>query len=161
MKLLLAYLIIIATFISCSSSEQSAEMKYRRFTAINQGCADNTAAWVASLTVLLVHPEEFLGQCVIVYGYFPHGITTDLFLTKEHAQIRDYSSSIRLADQTKNGELVNSTCTEHYVSVIGKLDKTKEESILIIHDINIIRKYHGENLSEFDTCYDSKKVDLL
>ena len=160
MRILLTFIVTLLAF-SCSSPGQQKELKYRRFTAINQGCSDNSAAWIASMTVLLVNPDEFIGQCIKVYGYFESGLNLHLFLTKEHAHISDYASSIRLADQTKNGELITSSCNEHYVSVIGKLDKTRQEKELVIRDINIIRKYHGDNLSEFDTCYDSKDVELL
>jgi hypothetical protein len=144
---------------ACSVVEQSSELKHRKFVGINRGCADNSAAWVTSMTILQVSPEEFVGHCVEVHGYFDSGINIQLFLTKDHALILDYASSIMLMDNTKHGELFNSSCTGHYVSVIGKV-ATFEQRI-VVRDIHLVEKFSGEERFRSNVCFDSSNIELL
>jgi len=61
------------------------------------------------------------GTQVSVAGYMEGPF---LFLTKDHAQILDYASSIRIQDLSYNAEIYSSACSQgRYVLVIGNLYK--------------------------------------
>lgn len=93
---------------------------------------------------LLLNSELPIGASVSVVGYLngPY-----LFLTEDHAKILDYSSSILVEDKTKDAELYQSDCNDHYVKVVGTLSR-QESNLLKI--ANVIRVKYADSKKD---CY--------
>lgn len=76
------------------------------------------------LVALLGFPEKFDGNDVIFTGFLGRG--SDVYLTKEHSDINDRSSSLFLSlDEKEREVLLKSGCTQRYVEVIGSFGLVK------------------------------------
>ena len=75
-----AILLITLALTSCNGSTASGE----------------GSAYAVSLVQLLSNPSDFDGRRVLVRGYADHG-GTRLYLTREHAWIRDVESAVLLS----------------------------------------------------------------
>jgi len=71
-----------------------------------------------TLVDLLATPQDFVGQTVSVVGYLAAHANLELFLTKEHADARDYVSSIVVGDYD-DLPLRHSKCQGEMVEVTG------------------------------------------
>ena len=92
------------------------------------GCSEDNSTKLLSMAALLASPEKFDGGRVSVVGYLGRG--ADLYLTKDHAKIDDRSSSLILDLDTKERNLlVNSSCHEKYVEVVGIFGLISVQSI--------------------------------
>lgn len=91
---------------------------------------------ILPLVKLIVDPEPYVGARVEVIGYLAEpGL--QIFLTKDHAMMSDFSSSIFVSD-TDTGEITFSECMSRYVKITGNLAKT-EHNNLIITNVTKIR----------------------
>lgn len=84
-------------------------------------CIADTSAKPVSLIELLTFPDRYVGDVIVVKGYLDVHAGLQLFLTKEHAEMRDYVSSIIISD-TDNGDIVKSKCIGSYAEVKGTVD---------------------------------------
>ena len=82
-----------------------------------------------SLIELVTNAEKYDGKRIAVYGYLARHVDLDLFVTKEHAQGRDFRSAIAVAD-TDNMDVYESGCLETYVVLTGKLVVDKSGPVL-------------------------------
>ena len=86
-----------------------------------------------SLVQLLVDPDEFIGQRVVVAGYLTYGASgLNLFLTKDHSEIFDFASSVRVADDSEDASLSQSTCLDHYVELEGTARELEDEPLVLV-----------------------------
>lgn len=69
-----------------------------------------------SMIQLIADPDSYLGQTVIVSGWFGF---YNLFPTKEHYEMKDMSSSVDMTEPTEEGEMTEA-CDSKYVRVTGK-----------------------------------------
>lgn len=97
------------------------------------------------LAGLLLNSDIPLGAKVSVVGFLGG---ENLYLSKDHAQIRDYSSSITVQDKTKNADIYQSDCVGNYVKVIATLER-EESHMLILTNVSEIKFADGRN-----TCYE-------
>jgi hypothetical protein len=93
-----------------------------------------------SLVQLLVAPDEFIGQSVVVTGYLTYGASgLNLFLTKDHSEVFDLASSVRVLDDSEDASLSQSTCLDHYVELEGTALEL-EDVALALGDIQRARQ---------------------
>ncbi|PCI32666.1 MAG: hypothetical protein COB54_06100 [Alphaproteobacteria bacterium] len=105
------------------------------------GCEQKERLINVSLINLLANPNDFIGQNVIVTGYFSSGRfgTVAIFVNKDDAENGNFGSSISLWDFPLN--LYNNekfTCKNQYVTVVGKFDYEKESgfpSVVVTEEI--------------------------
>lgn len=71
------------------------------------------------LVRLLVLPDDLIGENVRVSGFLDKKVGLRLYLTQEHARMSDFASSVAVADDTEDGSLTLSPCTDNHVDVIG------------------------------------------
>jgi hypothetical protein len=76
--------------------------------------------WRTSVVKLLASPEEFNGQIISVIGYLRYGSTLRLYLSRDHAKVRDFESSIAVIDKTEGATLIHSSCRDKYVRASGR-----------------------------------------
>lgn len=113
----------------CAAKERAPDSGYGRLwplyssgNAQQPDVQDATDRLISvSLVRLLVDPEEFIGQRVAAIGYLAFGGSLRLFLTKDHSEVFDITSSIRVADDTEDASLSQSSCLDHYVYLEGTL----------------------------------------
>lgn len=74
------------------------------------------------LAGLLMNPNIPPGTPVSVVGYFGGNF---LYLTEDHAKVRDYSSAILIVDKSADALIYQSPCRANYVKVTGELNQRK------------------------------------
>jgi hypothetical protein len=94
--------IILVAFVDSVSAKQPAEAIARER--------------LSSLVELIVNPQAFEGSKVIVQGFFDR--KGKLFITRDHAQMFDFSSSIMVADPTPDG-YITYNCADAYARLEG------------------------------------------
>jgi hypothetical protein len=92
----------------------------------------------ASLSDLLVNADRYAGRRIAVYGYLDRNVGLDLFLTKDHAEGRDFVSAISVAD-TDNMDVYESGCLDSYVVLTGTFIRSDTDYVLTA----ITRVYHS------------------
>jgi len=80
-------------------------------------------AFSVSLINLLAKPDQYEKEFVRVIGYLGSGPNLHLYLTRDHARVFDYSSSIEINDTTLGGTLTQSPCAGSFVRVTGVFGK--------------------------------------
>jgi hypothetical protein len=73
----------------------------------------------SSLIQLISNPNNFLNKRVTVNGYFVSAGDSWLYLTSEHATVRDILSAVNILDDTETGELNDTECNNGWVEVHG------------------------------------------
>lgn len=71
---------------------------------------------VVSLVELLVNPQAFEGSRINVQGFFDR--KGELFITRDHAEMFDFSSAIMVEDQAPDG-YVTYHCADSYARLEG------------------------------------------
>ena len=71
--------------------------------------------YAVSFVELLANKERYVGKRVTIIGYYVKGDEWNLYLTKEHARIRDYSSGVRVVS-----DLSVDHCPEDFAVVEGR-----------------------------------------
>lgn len=100
------------------------------FMVLARPAFSDTPAIILPLVRLIVHPELFVGARVQVIGYLEDTVNLEIFLTKDHAIMRDYASSI-LVNDTDTGEITFSECTSKYVEITGDFERTEDNNFII------------------------------
>jgi hypothetical protein len=107
---------------------------------------------VVSIVQVLVQATDFADRRVRVTGYLVYtGAGLNLFLTKDHSDVFDLASSLRVLDDTKDASLSQSRCLDRYVSVEGRIRKF-EGIAWVIADVERVR-----DLEQRRTCWDRSK----
>jgi hypothetical protein len=83
--------------------------------------AEEPADVVVSMVGLLTNPEKAEGQVVQVAGYLQHDAGLQLYLTRDHAEIADAMSSIRV--QMPDASIVH--CAGAYAIVVGRFGRSE------------------------------------
>jgi hypothetical protein len=83
---------------------------------------------VASMVAVLANPNEYVNKTIAVYGYL---FIDRVFLTKDHAEIGDYSSSIAIDDPDGS---IRAKCGGQYVRIGGQLHEPYPD-VLLLTDI--------------------------
>lgn len=81
-------------------------------------------ATVVPLEAILVHPQNYVGRRMHVFGYLSMGAGVALFLSDAHAENADSVSSIPLGgikESARYFALVDGPCMSHYTHVTGLL----------------------------------------
>ncbi len=108
---------------------------------IGSGCSDakdedsRSPITPVPLAGLLMNPNIPPGARVSVIGYFGGNF---LYLTKDHAEVTDYASSITIADRSTGALIYKSPCQANYVKVTGEL-KRLESGELVLDNIDVIK----------------------
>jgi hypothetical protein len=85
---------------------------------------------IVSMVSLLANPSSYVGSRVRVAGYLKSQANYYLYLTRDHAQISDYQSAIRVSD-TDDGEIFSNRCFNSYMYVTGIWAKSANESYVL------------------------------
>ncbi len=73
----------------------------------------------SSLTQMINRPDLFLNKRVTVKGYFVSAGDNWLYLTSEHATVRDTLSAVNILDDSETGELNDTECNNGWVEIHG------------------------------------------
>lgn len=106
------------------------------FFIIKAVLADNQT-YSVSLVHLLTEPADYEGLEVEVGGFLKDEINLKLYLTKEHAVASDSLSSVLVSD-TKQGDILQSSCLSSFVFVTGIFEKIVNQPGYLIKDIEHI-----------------------
>jgi len=103
--------------------------------------------FAVSLVRLLAAPDQFEKKFVWVIGYLDSGPNLHLYLTRDHARVFDYQSSIEVNDKSVGGTLTQSSCVGSFVRVKGEFGK--------LHGLlpAIVEVEEVENLDSQETCW--------
>ena len=103
--------------------------------------------FAVSLVRLLATPHQFEKKFIWVIGYLDSGPNLHLYLTRDHARVFDYQSSIEVNDTTTGGTLTQSPCVGSFVRVKGVFGK--------LHGLlpAIVNVEEVENLDSQETCW--------
>lgn len=83
---------------------------------------------VVPLAGILSDYESYMGEKVVTVGYLGRG--EDIFLTSEHAEIDDTSSSVAIyLDQGEKLTLRNSICKNQFIEIHGEFGVVKYPNI--------------------------------
>lgn len=86
-----------------------------------------------SLVQLISNPRAtYGGDRIQVYGYLAHGVNLRLFLTQDHARIGDIASSVVVTDATADASLVQGTCPNNYVRLVGRLGRFDQIHLAVV-----------------------------
>ena len=106
--------------------------------AISVACASNDKpVTVVSMVKLITDGEKYVGRQIRVFGYLALGSSLRIYLSKEHAEGGDSTSSIEVSD-TNNGDIYSSDCVSSYVSITGTL--VERDNVLGLSDVEEIFK---------------------
>ncbi|WP_154224786.1 hypothetical protein [Marinicella rhabdoformis] len=78
-----------------------------------------------SLIDLHVYPEKYHEKTIHVVGYLSD-IPLALYQSKEYSKLSIGGDSLMVLDDTRNGDLVASNCSENYVSLVGVIKLSEE-----------------------------------
>lgn len=73
----------------------------------------------SSLIQMISNPKSALNKRVTVNGYFVSAGDSWLYLTSEHATVRDTLSAVNILDDTETGELNDTECNNGWVEIHG------------------------------------------
>lgn len=73
----------------------------------------------SSLIQMISNPKSALNKRVTVNGYFVSSGDSWLYLTSEHAAVRDTLSAVNILDDTETGELNDTECNNGWVKIHG------------------------------------------
>lgn len=96
--------------------------------------ADEVNVGPVSMVQLIVTPERFVGARLEVSGYL---IRQRLYLTREHAELLDHSSSVELTNEFLPDD-GKSPCANALVRVTGQFVETKPGATYMISDVTQI-----------------------
>ncbi|MBL4801140.1 MAG: hypothetical protein JKY45_04545 [Emcibacter sp.] len=88
-----------------------------------------------SMTQLIATPERYKDKKIRVVGYYAKDIDM-LYLSKDHAEINDYKSSIYISGPSLGKNVLrDSSCVGQYIEVTGIFQQTKNWDFYAIHDV--------------------------
>ena len=87
-----------------------------------------------ALARLLVDRSEFVGKRIVVTGYLARTTHLGIFLTRDHAEVYDWASSIAVSDDTspKGRPISDSTCVSSYVKIVATLFEDEQRYPMLI-----------------------------
>jgi hypothetical protein len=141
---LLGTLAVLVPCVTCAPS-------HRKFIVPIGKIGDCPNFWATSVVELLAAPEEFYGQCVVVSGFY-NGL--ELFLTREHADALDHSSSILVGNSVRGERELANECAPDWVTVYARL--TKLEGGPFLQTPKRVLRGSG---SESHECWLSDKIE--
>lgn len=103
--------------------------------------------YAASVIDLLTFPERYEGRVIRIKGFLDTSSGINLFFTRDHAQIRDFESSIQVSDDEELC-IVQSLCGGQYVELVGTfVGRNKIEHSIV--EVSRIRK-----VADQEYCYE-------
>jgi hypothetical protein len=113
------------------------------FLGIPLASHSRTADRIPALLVqILVAPKQYTGRQANVVGFLTGGPEIRLFLTQDHAEVRDLESSLEVEAAT----LIGSNCANKYVRVIGTVANVNT----IWRIVDVVRI---SQLETFEVCW--------
>ena len=101
---------------------------------VTSACLASTPTYVVSMIQLLDSLGRYEGKTVSVKGYLDTFTGLKLYLTKDHAIIHDFPSSILVSEEPG---ISDSECADSYVEIVGKIVRLNS-SIFAIVDLTKI-----------------------
>ncbi len=83
-------------------------------------CDNRKGHNIIPMSALLSDPDRIIGKQVVVVGFLGRG--QDLYLTKDHSEINDRSSSLFLNLPDRDRRFLIENCQNEYVEVVGTYD---------------------------------------
>lgn len=103
-----------------------------------------------SLISIIAIPEGYKGASVAVMGYLKLDEESYLYATKDHAEIGDVSSSVKIHVEINDREFLKSECNNMYGWVTGLIyPVTKHSRRLKLQSIASIKRLEGVKNGEF------------
>jgi TPR repeat protein len=106
-----------------------------------------------SLIKLIMNPENYLGHYVQVFGY-ANSFESALYLTKDHAEMRDHMSSIDIRDNTDAGYL-SIPCFNGWKYIQAKVEVRSGGEFFRLGPVVLIREPDGK------VCWEASPESLL
>lgn len=116
---------------------------------------DDEPVMSLSMVHLIVAPQTFVDRRVSLTGYLNMQANLLLFLTKDHASVSDYASSITVGSPD-NFDVFDSPCVDSYVNIQGKVFEVAGPGI-VLGDISKI--VHAESNVVCWTAEDSAQTE--
>jgi len=118
---------------------------------------EQPTGYVVSIVELMTSPDRYIGKSIEVTGYLPDPEQSGhaLFLSKEHAELGDSSSSVWLSDfYTSDGVGLYESCMGRFVTVQGFFGKYADQPAFL----KITRVFHKPIDGTFSACWSSDEA---
>ena len=115
--------------------------------------AQGSDTYPVSIVQLMAAPTEWDGRRVAVFGYLDVGLEPMLFLSREHAAGRDWSSAFSV-QRPDDGHLFE-TCRGHYVTVVARFLRPNKHDDHGLYDV-LSMTFRESGKSEAIECYRRK-----
>lgn len=114
---------------------------------------NNTELVPVSLIKLILEPDQFSAKKIHVAGYYSD-FSSAIYLSKELSILSLGADSVKLIDNTEDGDLINSKCINNYISVIGTFQQTSGRNpYFYITDVTSVKYINNGGL---EYCYKKK-----